>query len=294
MYPIIPLFITYLVLKLIYYFNNPEVQVRYKEFYTPEEVKMVYQYTHTINQPKFENLNNLSTKNTKNKIKQFDDIQNIVFINLDERTDRKDQTLQEWSKFNRTPKRIQAVKFTPGSLGCSLSHIKALEYAKEKRWDNVLICEDDILFNDASNAKKQIDCFLRRHDDWDVLLLTAHIKSAEYIDSCSARVYDCWCTTAYLVRQEYYDILLHNFKYGARLLFSKNYTPVDVFWKSLQERDRWYVILPIIALQRAGSSDIHKATCDSRDVTIQSYLQNIRNYPENEQKKNDQMFSNHK
>ncbi len=73
----------------------------------------------------------------------------ILVINLDRRVDRwesiQDHLLsEEFVNMIESPTRISAVDDSenPGR-GCSESHKKCLQFAKEKKWESVLILEDD-------------------------------------------------------------------------------------------------------------------------------------------------------
>jgi len=44
--------------------------------------------------------------------------------------------------------------FKPGEIGCTMSHIKALEIAREKKWDHVIVLEDDVIV--ADDIEKRI------------------------------------------------------------------------------------------------------------------------------------------
>ena len=82
----------------------------------------------------------------------MDLLQNILYINLEKRKDKKDFTEKQLKKINRTAIRIDAIDHTDlidkkeRALGCTYSHIKALEYAIENKYENVLILEDDSEF----------------------------------------------------------------------------------------------------------------------------------------------------
>ena len=73
----------------------------------------------------------------------------IVYINLINRLDRKKQISKELDGLKCKYKRIDAIKHKNGGLGCVRSHIKCLEYAKENKLDNILIFEDDFVFNES-------------------------------------------------------------------------------------------------------------------------------------------------
>jgi GR25 family glycosyltransferase involved in LPS biosynthesis len=218
----------------------------------------------------------------------------VLYINLDERTDRRKKAEQEFKRVGLQTQRIQAIKKKRGQLGCTLSHIKCLEIAKEKGWDHVMICEDDILFaKDAELVRQRFNTFLSRHKDWDVIALGLLIEDGIYLDDSAAQIKSAWCTTCYIVRKEYYDILLNNFKISAERL-TKIISPtngIDYIWQSLQKRDRWMTILPIIVIQNPDKSSIHKSNdfLDNQSK-MNSYLANIKKYPINERMKSAKMF----
>ena len=85
----------------------------------------------------------------------MDLFKHTLFINLAHRTDRLEHVKSELQKMNIVGERVNAVKMNDGAVGCTMSHIKCLETAKERNWDHVFICEDDILFLDVSTFKTQ-------------------------------------------------------------------------------------------------------------------------------------------
>ena len=79
-------------------------------------------------------------------------------------------------------------------------------------------------------------------------------------DGC-LRVFNAQTTTGYIVKKHYYDTLLHSFKRSVGYLLSdynvKQFS-IDIQWKPLQQRDRWYVLYPLTVIQRDDYSDIEK------------------------------------
>ena len=74
----------------------------------------------------------------------------ILYINLEHRKDRKKQILEVLKKQGVKDSRIKRIdaireKYN-GHIGCCKSHIKALEYAKQKKYNHVIIFEDDFVF----------------------------------------------------------------------------------------------------------------------------------------------------
>jgi len=192
------------------------------------------------------------------------DIKHALYINLEDRTDRNSQVQEELRKIGiQNIQRFNAIKATHPALGCSYSHLACLEIAKINKWDHVFICEDDIYFLDPPVFIRQLDGFLANIDTWDVILVAGNnIKDYAITNEYSAKVTWCQTATGYIVKQEYYDTLIANYKNGiARLRISKNLHPIyaiDVYWRKLQKEDNWYLITPLTVVQREGYSDIEK------------------------------------
>jgi len=206
-------------------------------------------------------------------------LKHTVYINLDDRTDRRDHFIKEWAKMGTPqdwqPLRQPAVKMKQGALGCSLSHIKAIEKAKAEGWPHVLVCEDDVTFVDApallrSLTLSQLDPATQQ---WDVLLLGGNNwPPLDKVSEHCLHVHNCLSTMAYIVRQHYYDRLLANFREGAAQFVrhpEKGFLySLDVYWRRLQIRDRWLFLLPPTVEQwRDNFSDI-----EGKSVTYSSLL----------------------
>ena len=80
---------------------------------------------------------------------------NTLFINLEHRTDRLQHALDEFKKLGINSERVNAVKMKNGAIGCTMSHIKCIELAKSRDWEQVFICEDDITFLEPELLKKK-------------------------------------------------------------------------------------------------------------------------------------------
>ena len=194
----------------------------------------------------------------------LDDIKNIFYINLKVRTDRRKHVEQQLNQLGlRSYERFNAIKTTNGAVGCTLSHIKCLELAKERGYDHVLIVEDDILFLEPTVFIKQINIFLSNKHKWDVVIFGGNnVPPYERIDDSCIAVSSCQTTTGYLVNAHYFDTLLANFKEGLRKLLSEpekhiDYA-IDKYWFHLQAIHKWYLITPLTVVQREDYSDIEK------------------------------------
>jgi hypothetical protein len=79
--------------------------------------------------------------------KPMDYIDGIFYINLEKRLDRRVEIEIELTNMELPFERFPAIE-TPGRgiLGCGLSHLSVFKLAKERKFRNVLIFEDDFYF----------------------------------------------------------------------------------------------------------------------------------------------------
>ena len=185
-----------------------------------------------------------------------------LFINLDHRTDRLDHANVEFEKMGIVAERVKGIQPKNGAIGCTLSHIKCLELAKERNYEQVFICEDDISFTNPTLFKENLEKFDNNEDiQWDVLVVGGNnVPPYQQVSEYCARVFYVQTTTGYIVKQEYYDTLIANFKEGLRLLIQnpqrgREYA-IDMYWKRLQLEDFWYMITPPTVSQYESFSDI--------------------------------------
>jgi glycosyl transferase family 25 len=195
-------------------------------------------------------------------------VNNVLYINLEHRTDRKESVLKQLSSVDLSGTRFNAVKMKDGRVGCTLSHIRCLELAKQNKWDHVLIVEDDILFTQPEKFKYQFKRFLSNETiKWDVLLVAGNnLPPYEKTTNYCVKVSHCQTTTGYLVKSHYYDILIKNYKEGLLQLMKEPSRHVDFaidrYWLQLQKTDNWYLIVPLSVVQLDGFSDIENKNID--------------------------------
>ena len=211
-------------------------------------------------------------------LKQFSDIQHILYINLHSRTDRDIHVQSELKKLGLIGQRFNAIKLsnsTSGAIGCSMSHLRCLEMAKREKWSHVFICEDDIVFLDPELITSKIDLFLKssvRRDEWDVLILGGNnMLPYKPVDDTCIQVMHCLTTTGYIVRSHYYDTLIANVKEGIQKLLKypldKKLYAIDKYWLHLQMQDKWFLIIPPSVVQREDYSDI-----ENKQTNFQKYM----------------------
>ena len=204
----------------------------------------------------------------------------VFFINLMNRTDRRDNIDKQFSFFNTNLIfRIDAIKHDDGATGCGLSHIKALKKAKEymieKSLDYAMIVEDD--FKWKYSVVYTLDILtniLKKDFDWNVILLACSCWN----NNCNlnmgkdiiSKAKNCSTCTAYIIKLDYIDKLInlfekvinikikHNIRRDNKKTFGKyNYhnTCIDQAWKDLQH-EKWFLSNPLLAEQAESYSDI--------------------------------------
>lgn len=213
-----------------------------------------------------------------NKKKEWDFLTKAVYINLENRPDRREQIQSELSSKIPSEKiiRLNAVSDIR-HLGCSQSHIKALEMAIENQWNNVLIVEDDAMFNNYDKGYSRLVELIKENPNYDVITLG---NIGAYFDHKTGRLQSAQTATAYLVNNHYFHILLDNFKEGFKNLSKTRYMKtneemvsneqkycVDQYWKVLQSRDKWFIVHPALMIQRPSKSSISGV-----DVDYKSYF----------------------
>lgn len=201
----------------------------------------------------------------------------ILYINLEHRTDRNQHILSEIHKVcDDITKihRIDAIKRTPGALGCGLSHIKAMNYALDHpEWKTVLILEDDFTFCITSSEmiNEYLSLLLSQLGDRGCSLLSTN---SEYLKTVNThhpklkRVLFSQTASGYIIRRSYLPILLQNMKeamYDMERFGMCHGNCIDIYWNKLQLCDEWYITYPPLGYQYISYSDIQQ------DVTFYGY-----------------------
>jgi len=201
-------------------------------------------------------------------------LKNTLFINLEHRTDRLTHVTKQLESIGVAGERFNAYKTKVGAIGCTLSHIKCLELAKLRNYEQVFICEDDITFLHPEIFKNSLTKFENnQHLEWDILIIGGNIVPPyEKIGDYCIRVSECQTTTGYVVKKHYYDTLIDNFRDSVKNLIqepeNKTMYALDVYWKQLQREGNWYMLTPFTVVQYDTYSDIEERYVDYRGLML--------------------------
>jgi hypothetical protein len=209
-----------------------------------------------------------NNKNIDNIDKEWGFLDKVVYINLENRPDRDQQIRNELMSKIQSDKivRLNAIYDQHGHLGCSQSHIKALEMAINGGWKNVLVVEDDAMWNNYDESYKRLTELISANPNYDVITLG---NVGALFDKKTGRLQSGQTATAYLVNGHYLHILHDNFVNGYKQLskirslnsdaerfpYEQKYC-VDQYWKILQPRDKWFIVNPALMIQRPSKSSI--------------------------------------
>jgi glycosyl transferase family 25 len=186
----------------------------------------------------------------------FQEIEKVVYINLEERTDRRAEIEKQLSIFHHEKiVRFNAIKHQNGAIGCSMSHIAVVEMAIQNNWKNVLIVEDDMIWNQFNIAYPIYQKLISK--PYDVVCLGG--ACVDYDRQTYKAIYVS-TTTAYLVNNHYYQTLLANFKEGVEQFIKHedkhSLYALDRNLMKLMPKDNWFVIQPALCVQKPGYSNI--------------------------------------
>lgn len=203
-------------------------------------------------------------------------IDKVIFINLKNRKDRRARISRHLKKMGVEREKIvrfEAIEYDPGFIGCTLSHIAALELAQENKWQRVLILEDDFAFNESQENFDNINKYLQTLDkvNWNVAFLAANydrvtaLKSVDYL----VKVNKAWCACAYIVNANYINKLIYNYRSGLQALLQggkQQEFALDVNWHTCMQEDLWIGIFPNSGYQLPDKSDIEGKLVDYKNL----------------------------
>tara|TARA_Y100000389_G_scaffold162978_1_gene166038 strand:+ start:4246 stop:4902 length:657 start_codon:yes stop_codon:yes gene_type:complete len=207
-------------------------------------------------------------------------IDKIFIINLEYRTDRKEEIIKELKKHNiynyeffkairpgiqdiiewnnnycdHVKKSFQDpnkfLYYQIGCLGCLKSHVEICKLALERNYKNILILEDDTEFLHNLDTLDKFSSQI--NDNYDMLYLCgSHNGPREKITENIVKTKKTHTTGSYLITENAMKYLFENIK-----SYSKE---IDVFYaEEIQSRFNCYCTLPHISKQRDGYSDIQQ------------------------------------
>jgi GR25 family glycosyltransferase involved in LPS biosynthesis len=229
----------------------------------------------------------------------FDFFDKIYYINLDERTDRKEMMEAQFAKYNLNVERYNAVnlsqeqnqdlikrgcvfyddtrpEYAPRIKSCSLSHLNVLFMSKLMSYNNVLIFEDDADF-DENIIDNLAECINElKNKNWDVFFLGCNPLSYYKETDVLGRVLRATCAHAFAVNKNFIDKII------SQSTFFKHYPCFDGYLGNLgrDNNNKIYMSNKNLVWQRNNFSNIEKTNVDYRNLINNNYKNNIEEKPE--------------
>lgn len=192
----------------------------------------------------------------------MDRIDKFFYINLSERTDRRELIEKELEKL-QIPKekciRFEAIKDNNGCIGCAKSHfslVKKFLESDDKVWS---IMEDDLFFiKDKNIINLYINDFL---DDKNAHFFNGSVTSLQKSNySLNLNKINSGYTTGwYILKKEFAPLIFDSFFESVTgLLKGYNYAEYacDVVWSKYYNEYNFVTSKELLAIQRPSRSDI--------------------------------------
>jgi len=189
----------------------------------------------------------------------MDRISGTFYINLDARTDRRQEIEGELGSLGLPFERFPAFKTSPGIIGCGQSHSGVVKEAKARGYKNVLVLEDDfMLLVSKEEFWALLEKALEEVPDYDVIMLGYAVNRSYPHSETLMKVLDAQAGSGYLVNEKFYDTLIATWDAGtAKLIQTGQHWDYacDQIWKTIQPAAAWYAFTRRIGKQRPSFAD---------------------------------------
>lgn len=200
------------------------------------------------------NLNILIAKLSNNSNPLLDFVDKIFYINLEHRKDRKQQIENELRKIDpyfKKTERFNACTYNNdnipknirGAIGCSTSHMEIIKIAKKNNYNNILILEDDFLFNiDIKIFFDLITTFHQNIKDFHFLILgTNQFNFYKTNINDIYKISGSQTTSGYIINKNIFDQYIKIIDNSIKELINTRHISkyaIDMVWKQLQGKDK--------------------------------------------------------
>jgi GR25 family glycosyltransferase involved in LPS biosynthesis len=199
-------------------------------------------------------------------------IRHILYLNLDSRPDRKIQIEKELQVFKnahiqRVPGVVSEFKDVKHrTLEITKSHLNALKIARDAKWPNVLILEDDAIWANIERAYPAFQNLVQK--PYDVIMLGSQRPK---FNKDTFRVEDAYGAHGYLVNSSFYNIFIKKLEELVSNFDPKKPGYIEdeidtMVFRSLQKEYIWYAVIPSLINQLPGFSSRLAKESDYRHV----------------------------
>lgn len=218
----------------------------------------------------------------------------IMYINLENREDRKKLLLEDLKKINVNDSKIHRISavYIPknGHKGCIQSHLIALRMAKMNEWDMVCIMEDDAEIINLESFNDDISNIFNDLKDinWDLINLSCANKQSESIVNKKYinKLIHATTSACYIIKSHYYDKIINLFEYCNQMMVPYKWGAInekndwepyalDQKWNELVKKDNWYCPKENLIKQRNTKSSINsRESFKNNEIKLSPKLSN--------------------
>ena len=205
----------------------------------------------------------------------------VYCISIKERKDRQKNVIKECLKVNLNFEFMLVNKNIENPIrGCLESHLKCIKKALESNYDNILILEDDILFNiDGINELIEKNT-IQIPKEFDILYLGYHINNGFKFTDNVIKALSTQTTHCYVLNKRIFQYIIDNIEkewssipeYSERNYLEKlinwNCRAIDLFYAKWvnHRRNNSFALYPILGFQYPNYSDIENRMIDYRTI----------------------------
>jgi GR25 family glycosyltransferase involved in LPS biosynthesis len=186
----------------------------------------------------------------------------IIYINLDHRTDRLHEIAVELRNLGVThATRFAAINANPGALGCSLSHHTILSNQIHTTDRLCMVLEDDAQFLIDRSELDTLIAEFAEHPKMDVLCLGNSTRNQIRVSNKLAITSHTQTTSCYIFKPYMCSVLLNVFSESITRLENgepQSTAALDQVWKKIQPHYTFVVPVKKVVVQRASFSDIEQ------------------------------------
>ena len=197
------------------------------------------------------------------------------YINLDKRLDRREH-FENISPVFKDIQRFPAIEYSPGYIGCAMSHIAVLKKGLNIEGEYIYIFEDDFMILNMNNFNHFLNDFNDIDVDWDIIVLTPRgVTINQNSSEKFKRIIDNQTATGYIIKKIFIPILIQNLEESLQNLLnggSYNIYGIDQYWKKLQFEYKFYYYSSIFGGQLPGWSNIENCIVNYNERFLNQYL----------------------
>ena len=165
----------------------------------------------------------------KNKLENFP---SVYYISLEESTDRQKNLEKQFAEYGITPTAIISKRYSEsddeitgkfldqmngGTIGCAVSHIKAIrKWYEETDEEYAFFCEDDLSLETIQYWDFTWEEFIETIPEGSLYVQLLLIRDNYETFEIRKKLWDDWAATAYILTREYAKLLVDSYSLGEK------------------------------------------------------------------------------